>query len=246
MSPLWVISLFLTLTETVLGVGVFNTAGGVQGTLTAFVVCFPVLVAAGFFAILWKKPFVLYTPTDYGGEVTPQHFVEAIRSGVVVQRDDLYVSITEAMTGSVASQETVDQILETVGKTEEVAPKHELQRVLREVVTQAVDVIKETNFVTVDARQATGADAEAIWQIPYEKHGTAARFLDDIWFRLNFLGAIPPYSYGRRWTIKDSRTGRSFSDMGRQWARNQGLADDNRSLNTLGIVPGMTLEVELT
>jgi hypothetical protein len=34
LTPLWIVSLFLTLTETVLGVAVTQTAGGVQIALT--------------------------------------------------------------------------------------------------------------------------------------------------------------------------------------------------------------------
>jgi hypothetical protein len=66
-TPLWIVSLFLTLTETVLGVAVMRTEGGVQIALTAFVLCFPIGVAAVFFAILWSRPWVFYSPGEYGG-----------------------------------------------------------------------------------------------------------------------------------------------------------------------------------
>ncbi len=66
MTPLWIVSLFLTLTETVLGVAVTQTVGGVQVALTVFVLGFPLAVAAAFFLILWSRPWVFYSPGEYG------------------------------------------------------------------------------------------------------------------------------------------------------------------------------------
>lgn len=63
---LWIISLFLTLTETVLGVAVTQTIDGVQVALTDFVLGFPLSVAAAFFMILWIRPWVFYSPGEYG------------------------------------------------------------------------------------------------------------------------------------------------------------------------------------
>jgi hypothetical protein len=60
LTPLWIVSLFLTLTETVLGVAVTQTVGGVQIALTVFVLGFP------FFLILWSRPWVFYSPGEYG------------------------------------------------------------------------------------------------------------------------------------------------------------------------------------
>lgn len=51
LTPLWIISLFVSLTEVVLGTAVTQTVGGVQIALTAFVMSFPLLVASAFFAI---------------------------------------------------------------------------------------------------------------------------------------------------------------------------------------------------
>ena len=62
--PLWVISLFVSLTEAVTGIAVTQAHGGVQGALTAFEIVFPLLVASAFFLILWNRPYVLYPPTE--------------------------------------------------------------------------------------------------------------------------------------------------------------------------------------
>src|SRR4051794_33039024 len=52
LTPLSIIALFLTFSETVLGIAVTQTSGSIQVALTCFVTSFPVLVAAAFFAIL--------------------------------------------------------------------------------------------------------------------------------------------------------------------------------------------------
>jgi hypothetical protein len=66
-TPLWTIALFVTFSETVLGVAAAQTQGGVQVALTCFVICFPLLVAVAFYATLWFRPLNLYAPGDYAG-----------------------------------------------------------------------------------------------------------------------------------------------------------------------------------
>jgi hypothetical protein len=78
LTPLWVVSLFVTLTEVTLGVAVGQTEGGVQIALAAFVLVFPVLVAASFFAILWARPWVFYSPNEYG-RTDASSFIQALR-----------------------------------------------------------------------------------------------------------------------------------------------------------------------
>lgn len=78
MTPLWVISIFVSLCEVVAGLAVTQAQGGVQVTLTVFVVVFPVLVAAAFFVILWKKPYVFYPPTEFGAGANVSEYVQAI------------------------------------------------------------------------------------------------------------------------------------------------------------------------
>jgi hypothetical protein len=78
LSPLWVISLFVTFTETVLGYAVTKTDDGVQFALTTFVIGFALLVATAFFAVLWFRPVHFYAPTDFG-DMAPKDFIDALR-----------------------------------------------------------------------------------------------------------------------------------------------------------------------
>jgi hypothetical protein len=77
LTPLWVISLFLSLTETVTAIAITQATGNVQAALTTFVIVFPLLVAAAFFAILWNRPYVFYPPTEFGGTTTVADYVRA-------------------------------------------------------------------------------------------------------------------------------------------------------------------------
>lgn len=92
LTPLWIISLFVSLTETALGFAASQTAGGIQIALTAFVITFPVLVAGAFFLILWYKPYAFYAPSEYG-QVDIEKFVGALSqtrfTKVVKQAADL-------------------------------------------------------------------------------------------------------------------------------------------------------------
>jgi hypothetical protein len=87
-TPLWIVALFVSLTETVLGFAVIQTAGGIQIALTAFVIVFPLLIAGFFFAILWKKPYVFYPPTEFGAQVNVREFVAAMDGRPTSLRQD--------------------------------------------------------------------------------------------------------------------------------------------------------------
>jgi hypothetical protein len=77
LTPLWIISLFVGLTEAVLAAAVTQTTGGVQVALAGFVMVFPLLIATAFFAVLWYKPWVFYAPSEYGA-IDPVLFVETL------------------------------------------------------------------------------------------------------------------------------------------------------------------------
>lgn len=95
LTPLWVVSLFVTLTEVTLGVTVAQTQGGVQVALASFVIVFPVLVAASFFSILWARPWVFYSPNEYG-RTDASSFIQALRGTpkvIVTETEDLGAAV---------------------------------------------------------------------------------------------------------------------------------------------------------
>jgi hypothetical protein len=91
LTPLWVISLFVSFTEAALGIAATKANGDVQLALTVFVISFPVLIAAAFFAILWWKAYVFYPPSEYA-QVDVQKYVEALRgspASIVTKTSDV-------------------------------------------------------------------------------------------------------------------------------------------------------------
>ena len=65
MTPLWVISLFLSFTEVISGIAATQTTGNLQAALVWFVIIFPFLVAGMFFVLLWFRPWTFYPPSEY-------------------------------------------------------------------------------------------------------------------------------------------------------------------------------------
>lgn len=78
-TPLWIVALFVSLTELVLGAAVTQTTGGIQVALTVFVITFPVLIAGSFFLTLWHKPYVFYPPTEFGKQTDVSEYVAAMQ-----------------------------------------------------------------------------------------------------------------------------------------------------------------------
>src|SRR5579872_1497865 len=79
-TPLTIIASLLGLCDLVAGIAATQIKEGwSHSALILFTVLFPVVVAVGFFFILWKKNYVLYPPSEYGGD--PRSFVEAMKHG---------------------------------------------------------------------------------------------------------------------------------------------------------------------
>ena len=99
LTPLWIISLFISLTETVVGITILKTTGGIQVALVVFAVAFPVLIAFGFFALLWFKPYTFYPPGEfsdvdvekYVGAFTQTRFTQTVRKTSDLSPDEVKV-----------------------------------------------------------------------------------------------------------------------------------------------------------
>ncbi len=83
-TPLWIISLFVSFTEVVIGYSIPKTSGIVQYIFVFFVVIFPTAVAVAFFIILWKRNYLFYPPSEYG-ETDVMQFVKAMNNGMLLE-----------------------------------------------------------------------------------------------------------------------------------------------------------------
>lgn len=78
MNPMWVISIFVGLIEVTVTLGLTKTSGAVQGWLAAFVIVFPILLFGIFSAVLWKKSYLLYSPSEYRSTADAVEYIETI------------------------------------------------------------------------------------------------------------------------------------------------------------------------
>ncbi|MGI9107232.1 MAG: hypothetical protein ACR2G4_13400 [Pyrinomonadaceae bacterium] len=240
LTPLWVISLFVSLTEAVLGAAVTQTSGNIQVALTAFVVVFPLLIAIGFFAILWFRPHHFYSPTEFGQQGA-REFVEAITQRKPLDENQLFTNIQKTIRATLASNEIVSALTETVGNKQGTIKSDDAVRILESAADKAVENIREENFLTINTRPLLGNGGK-IWRVPYDQFRTISDLLDDTWITLNARKKIPPFTYGEKWILKDAKSNRLFKDVGMLWAEKRGMARDSRKLEDVGILPGMELE----
>ncbi|HEV2754840.1 MAG TPA: hypothetical protein VG318_03555 [Actinomycetota bacterium] len=253
MTPLGVISSFLTLTEVVVAYALVNTTGDVQNRLAVFVTVFPFFVGAAFFLILWRHPTHLYAPKDYGSEVDVAAFAEAVRPRKA--EGDAAARITDRFAEAITSTETVANIINAATRRSKEAPDR-VSAALRSAVHTAGATLRESDFLTIDPRplidqaasneliaRAVTDGGGAPWTMLFEGDRAVSLFLDEIWFRLIPLVHVPAYTYGRTWVLAE-RDGKVFDDIGRDWAEARGLEDDTRALWDVGIRAGMTLEIK--
>ena len=78
------------------------------------------------------------------------------------------------------------------------------------------------------------------WALSYHPQATISALLTDIYYRMD--GAVAPFTYGKMWILRDVVTGRVF-DVGSSWADSNNVAKDTRTIESVGILPGMRLEV---
>ena len=237
LTPLWVISLFVSLTEAVLAAAVTQTSGGVQVALTAFVLIFPLLIASGFFAILWFKPHHIYAPTEFGQQVGAREYIEAMTQRKSLDENQLYINIQKTIQSTLTSSEIITALTETLAHKEDKLVERDVARILDSAVDKTVENIREESFLTINSKPLLGKKGD-IWHIPYDFFATISELLDYLWFKLEDM---PAYAYGEKWVLRDRKTGHIFKGASSKYGREK----DSRKLKEVGIMPGMELEVVL-
>lgn len=113
-TPLWIVAAFLTLTEVTLSIALIHVSGGVQVALAVFVILFALLVAASFFYILWHRPYVFYSPSEYGN-IDPSQFMSALRNSPQIKNQiELAKSIEENPLNMESKFTLIDAMLDEV------------------------------------------------------------------------------------------------------------------------------------
>jgi hypothetical protein len=217
MNPLWIVSLFLGVSEVALATASTQTSGGIQVVYTAFAVSYPVLVTVCFFLVLWNRPQVLYAPRDFPAEVSPAAFTEAINSRRErVRTLELEVARRDAVTATTLEEAGATDLVERVREAQQESEVH--------IELADGNQLRQMSFT---------ADANT----------TAQEFLNFIYFGIDDL--VPPYSYGSTWQLRNEDSGTVYHGMGMKSKGGEDIAADRRTLAEVGIHPGMKLRVQL-
>jgi len=234
-SPLWIISLFVALTEGIAGVGLIQTAGAVQIILTVFVVTFPTIVAIAFFVILWERPYVFYPPTEFGDTPDVSKYVFAMRQNVI-ENTRSYQHITSVVKETLTSPESLSMF---GAQHLEQNESNNIRKILTNLSNATIGKIKN-NIITIDSKPFL-KEYGIVWEQPYDPNQSIWFFLDTVWYIV--ADNIPPYTYDKKWILRDKSSGVEFRNIGRLHAISKGKNEDRRTVYEVGINCGSTLEL---
>ena len=230
-TPLWIVALFVSLTEVVLGVAVTQTQGGIQIALTVFVLAFPILIAGMFFLILWYKPYVFYPPTEFGNQTNVLDYVRAMQGQLVL--DNQMQNIQEVVHNTLTSDKVISELTEVISSKGDEKVAQKIEEILKSVSSSAVNKIDKIGSITISSTILL-KEKGTVWRELYDPNEQVNTFVDLLYFKMR--PEIPPFSYGSRWLLKDKETGKLFTDFG-------GKDSVNRLLSEAGLYAGMTLLV---
>ncbi|MEU1993558.1 hypothetical protein ABZ511_03825 [Nocardia gamkensis] len=236
LNPLWIISLFLGVAETTTGTAATLASGWIQGVLAIFAVTFPLLVSGSFFAILWRKPEVLYAPRDFPEHVPVESYVNGMRRGTIgnvelvetAVRETLRSVVPDALEGSA----TPSEVSRVVDRAISVAHREIASRVLTITLDPAIHGMP------------AGAP-ETRLEFAVTDRTLVQDILDPVWAMMS--NAVGAYTYGEQWVLMDRRTGRTLRadlNSGPQWDLRNTEGDELR-LRDLGIGAASELVVVL-
>ncbi|MEV6627285.1 hypothetical protein AB0M83_26355 [Amycolatopsis sp. NPDC051106] len=213
-SPLWVISLFLGLSETIVTVVLLKASGWIQGLLAVFATGFPLVTAIGFFILLWCKPEVLYAPGDYGPETTVAEFTTAL-----TRRARSEIKTAESIIRS--TSESLESELTKLGADK---PAQE------EIIDSITNAIRN-NVIHVKIDEIVqGTDEVA--ELLVDDTTTVQEFLDFVYRAISPF--VEPYTYGTSWQLVNLRTGKVVQVADRDRRVRHG---DDRPLGEADILP---------
>lgn len=217
-SPLWIIALFIALTEVTAGTAAITTDGTSRIIFTIFTVTFPLVVLGAFHWLLVNHPANLYGPWQYPKGVDVDAYAEALSR----QRRTTSVVYHHAASEAVALASR-----QGVGAGGAAAE--------REDVEETLDRLVKESSIIVDCSDFRPGESAVI---PVTHETTVTELLNAIYFEL--APRVRPFTYGESWLLID-QAGRRQTGIGTQWAERRNLHSDLRRLDEVGIEPGSSL-----
>ena len=226
-NPLWIIFLFFSFAEATLGVAAFKTTGGVQITLTAFVVIFPVLIAAAFFVVLWFRPEHLYAPRDYGSDESFLRSMADARNGRGAEFTTFAAELKQTVQKTLLSPQVAERLSALKGED-----------LLQEAV-RISDDIQQSSFIRVELSSISPKVSALM--LPVAALRNVDSLMNEVYFAI--ADFVRPYAYGYDWILRDAKSKKVIENRRMLTLEPAGKpCSDSRSLFDIGIIPGMTLE----
>jgi hypothetical protein len=234
-TPLGIIAAFIALAETVAGLAAVKTGGSVQLMFAAFACSFPILIAAIFFLILWKRSYVLYPPRDFDGGVDVRHFVDAMRHQAIGNQE-LQTLLRSTISETLGSQQTQLTLAQVSAEATPVKAGA-LKQVSESLIEQAVGRLQSA-VITIDISAfRKSADADLVF--PYDATEDAFGLLSAVYFQIDDF--VPPYTYGKQWALQDIASDDYILPTEVDWKDNFALAESGATVHDLGLKPGAKL-----
>lgn len=232
-NPLGIIALFIVLIYGVAALVVgFSAQLGPDERypIVLFLVVFPVLVLAVFGWLVSCHYEKLYAPRDFNSDAS---FLKALqdknegRPGL----KDLDNQIEEKVNAVLTSG---DLLISGNGQPE-------LEEKLRKAAETITSQIRNSSFITVDARPLTKSDSD-VFELPASAFSSLNDLTNEIFFLIN--EHVGPFEYGYTWVIKNPKNGEIIKNARMITGEKAGVpVPDKRSLFEVGISAGMVLEI---
>ncbi|MEM9455109.1 MAG: hypothetical protein AAGF11_13085 [Myxococcota bacterium] len=246
MTPLWVISLFVSLCEVVAGLAVTQAEGAIAIILAIFVVLFPMLVAGAFFATLWFRPGVLYAPSEFAQGANVEAFVSAMHRNTVTEAEVAHR--VEAALKATNAEDRLKRVAADLkfATTEQREVRDGFTRVLDQITEDAIEEVRR-KFISIDIEPITGVKGDVRY-FPFTPERRVQDLLDSIWAITRPY--IKAFTYGQTWVLTSVDTGKDFPYLGRNWKKSaprgtipdeRQLQSDERYLEDVGFRAGMRL-----
>lgn len=187
-----------------------------------FLMTFPFTLVLLFFATLNWNHKSLYAPSDFKSD---ESFLESANSENSKRTD-------------IASMEKIieEKVSETLRATSDNDSFNK-----DELAKKITDSIKDSAFITVDARTYTGKN-DNIFELPYVALSSLNRLTDEVYFLLK--GAVDAYEYGYSWVLEREVDSIVIKNARMITGERRGVPlADNRALEEVGITPGAVLKV---
>lgn len=244
LTPLWIISLFVSLTQTMVSVAVIQTTGVIQILLATFVVIFPILIASAFFIILWYRPYVLYAPSEYENTTDANYFVQAMLQRPYKSYDKILIDdIKNVVKQTINSQEIINQLTQVIENNKTIPSEEVASKILNSLNITTREQIEES-FIYIDLSSISPYKHEIT--VPYDPNLGLENFLNEIYYAL--AGEVKAFTFGVDWILIDE-SGLRLRNLESLWSRKSYLplqvrstTVEDRKIKDVSIYPGMKIK----